>query len=161
VKRYVKCILGGLMVVAVLIQLKHPTHTNPPIEPGGDLFATNPPPAEIAALLRAACYNCHSYETKWPWYSHVAPISWWLVDHVAEGRVRLNFSDWPHDSPEYASATLEHINKEVRLGRMPLPSYIWGHSEARLTPAQRKQLADWAEHQALQLDTSGAGVKQP
>ena len=77
-----------------------------------------------------------------------------------EGRDRLNFSDWPHDSPENASMTLEHINKEVRSGRMPLPSYTWIHTASRLTPAQRLQLADWAEQQAQRLDTSGAGDKK-
>jgi Haem-binding domain len=161
VKRYAKWIFGGVAVVAVLLQLKKPVLTNPPVEPGGDLLATNAPPAEITAVLRAACYDCHSYETKWPWYSHVAPVSWWIADHVVEARDRLNFSDWPHDSPENASAALEHINKEVRSGRMPLPSYTWIHAQSRLTTEQRKQLADWAEQQALRLDTSGAGAKQP
>jgi hypothetical protein len=160
-KRSLKWILGGVVVVGALMQLKNPVLTNPPVEPGGDLSATNAPPAEIAALLRAACYDCHSYETKWPWYSHVAPISWWVVDHVAEARDRLNFSDWAHDDPAYASKMWQRVAKEVQSGDMPLPSYTWIHAGSRLTVAQRKQLADWAAQQALRLYSSGAGNKKP
>src|SRR5262245_36851808 len=91
-------LIGGAATLASML-LINPRLTNPPLVAGRDAFASNAPPAEVAALFRGACYDCHSDETKWPWYSHVAPVSWWLVGHVNDGRKRLNFSQWPHDDP--------------------------------------------------------------
>jgi hypothetical protein len=112
---------------------------------------TNPPPAEVAALLRSACYDCHSQETRWPWYAHVAPVSWWIVRHLKEGRDELNFSEWPHADAYLAGEELGHIGEQVQSRQMPLPSYTWLglHPEARLTLAQRGQILKWTE-QAIQ-----------
>jgi len=128
----------------VVLQFFGPRPGNPPAVPGGGLMASNPPPPEVAALLRAACYDCHSYETKFPWYSHVAPVSWLLASHINGARDVMNFSDWPHDDPALERGALKHIVHQVETGRMPLASYTWMHPVARLTPEQRKQLADWA-----------------
>jgi hypothetical protein len=161
VKQSLKWIMGGVVLVMALLQLKNPARTNPPVEPGLDLLASNAPPAEIVATLRAACYDCHSYETKWPWYSRVAPVSWWIIDHVEEGRDRLNFSEWAHDNPAHASKMWKHVSNEVRSKEMPLPSYTWIHAKARLTFAQQKRLADWAAQQSQRLDSNDEGAKQP
>jgi hypothetical protein len=147
----VKWFLGVGLVTAAGLQFFNPALINPAVEPGHDLMATNAPPAEIAALLHNACYDCHSSETKWPWYSHVAPVSWFLMSHINEGREALNFSDWPHDDYAAASQALKRIGKQVGAGRMPVRSYTWMHPAARLTPAQRKQLTDWAAKTAERL----------
>jgi hypothetical protein len=144
-------ITGGLILVAAFVLLPRSAPVNPPFNPLEDLLATNPPPAEIASLLRAACYDCHSDQTRWPWYSRVAPISVWLASHVEQGRERLNFSDWPHDDPARAAKKCRRIAEEVRSGDMPLPSYTWAHPAARLSRAQRDELAKWAEAQARGL----------
>ena len=81
-KRKLKWILAALVVVFALAQLTKPARTNPPVLPGHDVSATNAPPAQIAALLHLACYDCHSYETKWPWYSRIAPVSWLIAHDV-------------------------------------------------------------------------------
>lgn len=138
----------------------NPRLTNPPVQPGHDLLASNAPPAEIVSLLRNACYDCHSDETKWPWYSHVAPISWWLVDHVESGRKRLNFSNWPYDDPKRAAKRWRSMGEAVADGDMPLPSYLKGHPEARLTTAQRDAFAKFAEEEADRIRES-AGGKEP
>jgi hypothetical protein len=131
------------------MQFINPARTNPPLPPGGDISATNPPP-QIAALLHAACYDCHSYETKWPWYSHVAPVSWLLVSDVNGGRERLNFSDWPKDS-ERAAKKMDRMSEELDYKEMPPAKYTLLHPEARLTPDQRKQLMQWLDATAEQL----------
>jgi hypothetical protein len=154
VKKKLKWILCGAAVVAVLLQFTSPTRTNPPMIPGHDLLATNPPPAEIVSLLRQACYDCHSYETKWPWYGRIAPVSWWLAGHVKDGRKHLNFSEWPHDDPQRARTKWNRISNEVQSGDMPLPSYTWIHAQARLNPAQREQLVKWAEQEARRLESN-------
>jgi hypothetical protein len=147
--------------MAVLLQFTNPRRTNPAVAPGRDLLATNPPPVEIAALLRGACYDCHSDETRWPWYSRVAPVSWWLADHVNEGRRHLNFSRWPHDDTRSAARKWNHVYREVRSGEMPLRSYTWAHPAARLSAAQREELSQWARQEAIRLNPAIADTGQP
>jgi len=141
-----------------LLQLINAGRTTPTVVPGHDLLSTNSPPPQIAATLRAACYDCHSYETRWPWYGHVAPISWWLDEHVRDARERLNFSEWPHDDVQQAAKKWNHVSNTVRDGDMPLPSYAWIHKPARLTAEQRKELADWAEQESQRLKAMAAAT---
>ena len=133
-------LLAGVAVVA--LQITNPDRTNPPVL--HDLAATNPPPAEITALLRAACYDCHSHETKWPWYARIAPSSWLVVSDVNEGREHFNFSEWPTD-PELVVKRLDRINEVLDYKEMPPKKYTLLHPEARLTEAQRKFIMDWAD----------------
>jgi hypothetical protein len=150
-KRHLKWVLPGVIIVFALLQFTNPARTNPPLPTDGDIAATNPPPPEITALLHAACYDCHSYETKWPWYSHVAPVSWMVVSDVNDGRERLNFSDWPHALPERAAKRLDRISEEVGYKDMPPGKYTLIHSAARLTENQRQQLIHWAEQESEKL----------
>lgn len=147
---------AGLVIAGML--LINPRLTNPPVAAGQDLLASNSVPAEITTILRNACYDCHSHETKWPWYSHVAPVSWWLVDHVNHGREELNFSQWPHGDPKRAARRIRNMGEIVLDGEMPLPSYIRGHPEARLTQQQRETFANWAEAEADRL-AAAAGAE--
>ena len=155
-KTLLKWVLPALVAVFLLLQLTNPARTNPPVPPGGDISATNPPPPQIAALLHAACYDCHSDETKWPWYSHVAPVSWLVVSDVNHGRRRLNFSEWPHDHPDWAARRLEQVSEELDYQEMPPQKYLLMHPEARLTDAQRRELIHWADGAAAKLKASSA-----
>jgi hypothetical protein len=156
VKRRLKWI-GAIVIGAfALLQLTNAGRTNPTVVSGHDLLSSNSPPPQIAAMLRSACYDCHSYDTHWPWYAHVAPVSWWLEGHVRDARERLNFSEWPHDDSERAAKKWNHISHSVRDGDMPLPSYAWIHKPARLTEQQRKELADWAEQESQRLSATAA-----
>lgn len=112
--------------------------TNPPVT--GEVST---PPA-VGALLRRACYDCHSNETRWPWYSHVAPVSWFVAGHVHDGRDDLNFSEWPVFDLEGQDLAMEDIQKQMRKHGMPLKSYLLIHPEARLTDAEYDTLARWA-----------------
>ena len=151
-KKAVKWILGLGLAAAVALQFYHrPDLANPPVEPGKDLMASNAPPAPIAALLHAACYDCHSYETQWPWYSRVAPVSWFVAGHVNDAREAMNFSEWPHDDPSGTGARWSRISRRVADHSMPLPSFAWVHPAARLTDEQRRQLSDWAAKTARAL----------
>jgi hypothetical protein len=149
--KWLKWIFAALVVVFVLLQFTSPPRMNPPVVPGHDLLATNPPPPEIAALLHNACYDCHSDETRWPWYSHIAPVSWLVADDVKDGRERMNFSDWPRALPERAAKRLERISEEVDDKEMPPAKYTLLHAEARLTAGQREQLIHWADQEAARL----------
>jgi hypothetical protein len=153
-KRKLIWIFATLGAVFALLQFTNPPRTNPPVAPGHDLMATNAPPAEIAALMHSACYDCHSYETKWPWYSHVAPVSWLVANDVTRGRERLNFSEWPRALPERAAKRLERISEEVDYQDMPPAKYTVLHPEARLTADQRRQFIHWADQEATRLKPS-------
>jgi len=142
-------IIGGLGVLAfVAMQFANPSHQNPPVLPGHDLLSTNAPPPSVAASLKNSCYDCHSFETHWPWYSYVAPVSWFVARDVNAARASLNFSDWPHDDGGRVRKRWRHIADEVENGEMPLASYTRMHSVARLDDRQRAELVKWASEQA-------------
>ncbi len=101
-------------------------------------------------MLHAACYDCHSSETRWPWYSHIAPMSWLIASDVKEGREHLNLSNWPND-PKRAAKRLENMSDEIGSGEMPLKKYTRIHADARLTESQRKELTDWLDAEAARL----------
>jgi hypothetical protein len=98
---------------------------------------------EVMAILKTACYDCHSYETKYPWYANVVPVNYWLDNHVAEGREHLNFSEWNtypvSDQQHAAEETVEVVTKK----EMPMLSYWLVHWDAKLTDAQRQTLIDY------------------
>jgi hypothetical protein len=150
-KKILKWIFGALVAAFVLLQFTNPPRTNPPVV--CDLMATNPPPPQVAAMLRTACYDCHSSETRWPWYSRVAPMSWLIADDVNEGRKNLNLSDWPAD-PIRAAKRLEDMSEEIGYGEMPPKKYTAIHADARLTQSQFKELTDWLDSEASRLKAS-------
>lgn len=128
----------GMIIVAIaaalflLIQVVPigPQRTNPPVvnEPNWDSPQTR-------VLAKRACFDCHSNEIKWPWYSRIAPVSWLLANDVLEGRAAFNFSDW-HAGDINSTVMAAQINS----GRMPLPQYLWMHPSARFTDDEKKQL---------------------
>jgi Haem-binding domain len=130
---------------AVAIQFVRPARTNPVTVPARTLAAHVPVTSEAAVVLDRACRDCHSHDTRWPWYSHVAPISWLVVDHVNHARRHVNFSDWAQYSREDAERLLKNTCAFARKETMPLPSYLWMHREARLSDADVAALCDWAD----------------
>lgn len=128
----------GLLGVFALMQAKQVEHSNPPVRHELDA------PEEVRAVLRRSCYDCHSHETRWPWYSYVAPMSWFVAHHVEEGREGMNFSNWPRFDPEGEAETFEEIRKQVSRGKMPLKSYLLLHPDARLSEADKAALLRWA-----------------
>ncbi|HEY3761433.1 MAG TPA: heme-binding domain-containing protein [Verrucomicrobiae bacterium] len=137
-------VIAGLAIVFALMQLANPSRVNPPVT--NPFPITNAPP-QVAAMLRAACYDCHSDETRWPWYSHIAPMSWQIANDVNEGRNNLNLSDWPTD-PMRAAKRMEAMSEEIDYHEMPLKKYTLIHADARLTDSQRQAMEDWLQAQA-------------
>jgi len=145
---FVVCVAGF-----ALLQLTNPARTNPPVV--SDMMASNTPPPQIAAMLHAACYDCHSYETKWPWYAHIAPVSWLIASDVNDGRRDMNLSDWPND-PMRAAKRMEDMSEKIGYDEMPPSKYTAIHADARLTEAQRKELTGWLDA-AARLKSSAPG----
>jgi hypothetical protein len=146
-----KVVLRTLAIVFLLMQFVRPDRTNPEIDPALDLHASAELNESVSSLLRTSCYDCHSNETVWPWYAHVAPSSWFVTKHVNEGRRHLNFSTWGAYPPSKADHKLEEIVEYVENGEMPLPSYLPLHAEAKLTDDDRLLIMDWARGLREQL----------
>lgn len=147
--RNLKWLFLGLMFVFAALQFVQPAHTNPPVKT--DFLATLKPPAKIADMFHAACYDCHSDETRWPWYSHVAPMSWQIVRDVNEGRAAMNLSEWPADNAKSQWKRLEDMSELIGDSEMPLKKYTLIHADARLTPDQREALTQWLDGQVADL----------
>jgi hypothetical protein len=100
---------------------------------------------EVLLVLKTSCFDCHSNQTEYPWYSMMAPSSWLLADHIKEGREHLNFSEWENYSRREKIGILDDINEEITSGAMPLKSYILIHTKAKLSPAEVALMTRWTE----------------
>lgn len=132
-------------------QFVRPARVNPPAAAGQSLEEHARVPPEVAGVLKRSCMDCHSNRTDWPWYSNVAPASWFVIDHVNHGRRHLNFSKWGEYDQRRADNLLSDICTTAKSGFMPLDSYTLVHRSARLTPADVKTLCDWAGEERRQL----------
>lgn len=144
-RRVARWIAGALIVGAIAIQFVRPARTNAVTDPGRALAAHVQVTADARAILERACRDCHSNDTRWPWYSNVAPVSWFVIDHVNHGRRHFNYSDWAQYAPEDADRILMNTCAFARKESMPMPSYLLMHRDARLTDADVAALCDWTE----------------
>lgn len=139
----IKKILLVLLGLALAIQLIRPDTSTPAVDPTQDFMQVLQPPTEVATMLKTACYDCHSYETRYPWYNQIVPVSWWLANHVREGREHLNFNMFAAISPGDQAKVLEEIIEVIQKEEMPLDSYTWTHADARLSAEQKNVLVAW------------------
>jgi len=142
-KYIIQSVLAVLAVLVLIQAIPYGrTYTNPPVirEPSWDSAATR-------ALAKRACFDCHSFETLWPWYSRIAPISWLVRFDVDEGRGELNFSDWQNGARE--GERPDKLTKEISKGKMPPFVYLPTHPEARLSDSEKRQLIDGLNATAL------------
>lgn len=152
-----KALKLSAVVLALLFfgaQFVRPARTNPAGVAGQSLEEVSPPPAEVAKVLDRACMDCHSNRTRWPWYSNVSPLSWFVADHVEEGRRELNFSRWGRYTERDRASRLQAVCGTAREGYMPLQSYTLVHRGAALTPADVQALCDWAAAEEARLSSS-------
>ncbi len=146
-----KYVLFLLMLLLTIIQWFPPDQNVPPAMPNHALTSIYAVPADVEGLLQRACYDCHSNETRYPWYSHVQPVGWWLQKHVDEGRHELNFSVFGTYQLEDHDPIFGAIAELVHEGRMPLGSYLWAHPEARLTQHELDKIVTWAQEMSDSL----------
>jgi hypothetical protein len=125
----------GVVVVIAAAQLVRPARTNPHTDEAQTLRAQIGGASELPAIVDRACGDCHSNESRWPWYTRVAPLSWIMVRGVDEGRKIVNFSEWGSYSPQQRHMLLAASCVDATQGRMPVSAYTWFHPEARLSPA--------------------------
>jgi hypothetical protein len=141
----------ALVVLLLVAQAFRIDKTNPPVK------ADTNPPAPVKEVMTRSCYQCHSNETVWPWYSNVAPASWLVAYDVHEGRDELNFSAWGNYSQPQRIKKLKEIRKEIADGDMPPWYYIYPmHMDARLSAAERQAVDGWIASESEVLDQSAA-----
>ncbi len=143
-RKMLKSALIGLAVVFVAIQLVPVERTNPPVDPSMTFQAKVNLPPYIDQIVRRSCYDCHSHETKWPWYAYIAPSSWLVTGDVKNARSLLNFSNWNYNMFRTVGR-LDQMAQEVFDGKMPLPQYLLMHPNAKLSQAERDTLINWVE----------------
>jgi len=138
-------IIIGVVILIVSIQFFRIDKSNPTSDPKVDLFTVEQVPEDVQAIIKTSCFDCHSNNAVYPWYTNVAPVSWWVKQHINEGRDELNFSEWGSYSIKRKLHKLEEIGEEIEEGEMPLNTYLWVHDEAKLTDQQQKKLINWAK----------------
>lgn len=130
---------------AVGMQFIRPPRTSPPTDPSRTLAQNVPITRAASMVIDRACRDCHSNDTRWPWYSHVAPVSWFVINHVNHGRRHLNLSEWTRYDRIEAARLLENACALARKRDMPLPQYTWMHRTARLGESDVEALCGWIE----------------
>jgi hypothetical protein len=141
--RPVRWVLVLFLVIFIGAQLVRPDRSNPAAPPEASLRARTPP--HIAAILDRACRDCHSNETRWPWYTSISPTSWLVANHVHQGREHFNYSEWTTYASDDQDKFLGGMCDLARRDRMPLPSYLLIHRDARLSAADVGALCTWSE----------------
>ena len=142
-----KVILTVLLSVFVLMQFITPERNLSPVPAGQifvDSFKVN---AKVNAILSVSCYDCHSNNTQYPWYTNIQPLGWLMADHITEGKEKLNFDDLPNYSPRRISSKFAQIVEQIENGKMPLSSYTWIHSGARLNKEEQQLLINYFDKQ--------------
>ncbi|GEN77122.1 heme-binding domain-containing protein [Chryseobacterium hagamense] len=147
-----KKVLLVILVAFIIIQFFPIDKTNPAPTPGMDFIKIKNTPPEVASILNRSCYDCHSNETRYPWYSNIAPSSWILKNHIDEGRKELNFSTFAVYEPKRQAHKLQECIEMVEKKEMPLPSYFIGHQDAKLTDEQRKILTDYFKREKQETE---------
>ena len=144
-KKGIKYLLWTILIILVAIQFVPVNREIPKSDENNDFLVMTQAPEDVQILMRNACYDCHSNETNWPWYSHIAPISFVIVEHIVDGKDHLNFSNWStYDFEDYPSI-LKHMKKEIERGGMPLAGYTLIHTDAKMTDERKALILNWID----------------
>ena len=139
----VKKVLIGLLILVVIMQLLQPTRNISEGISENDITKMYAIPADVQIVFEQKCYDCHSNNTRYPWYIHIQPIGWWMASHIKKAKDDLNFSEFKTYSQKQLTHKLEEVSEVVNEGEMPLRSYIWLHKEAEVTPTEKTAINDW------------------
>lgn len=137
-----KKILIGIFVLFILIQFYRPEKNNSKNEMNA-IGTVMEIPLEVTKIIQTSCADCHSNSTNYPWYSEIAPVSWFLAQHVKEGKEHLNFSEWTSYNDDQKKHILKDLEGELKEHKMPLESYLWIHKDAKMDEHQYKIMLEW------------------
>jgi len=141
----VKKILLVLLIALLIIQFIHPNKNQAEgLQPNfiGNAF---PVPEKVKVILANACNDCHTNNSKYPWYANLQPVHWWMNNHILEGKKELNFDEYTNRSLRFQYHKMEEIAELVKEGEMPLESYTWMHKNAKLSELEKNELINWSD----------------
>lgn len=102
-------------------------------------------PADVKTILDKACMDCHSNNSRYPWYYNIQPVAWWMANHVKEGKGKLNLDEYTNKRLRFQYHKMEEVIEMVEDKKMPIDSYTWTHNDAKLTVEERTKITDWAK----------------
>lgn len=143
IMKILKIIALILLAAFVTIQFIPTERNQSDVVPKTDFLLVNKPPKNIGAILQETCYDCHSNNTEYPWYNKIQPASWYLEDHVKEGKSELNFSEWVGYSNRRKHSKLKSIINQIEDDEMPLYSYTLIHREAILSKSEKQLITGY------------------
>ena len=149
--KFLKKILLLVFVAFVIAQFFGPEKNQGNLASIKPFLVETNPPEDVKLILKEACFDCHSNYTRYPWYNNITPVNYWLNDHVEHGKEELNFSNWPEYSIKRKDHKLEEIMELVESKEMPLNSYTWTHSEAKLSEEQINKVIAWTKEARTKL----------
>ncbi|NMH86258.1 heme-binding domain-containing protein [Flavivirga algicola] len=141
--RIIKKILIVLLIALILIQFFRPEKNDAAYREVVDFETETKVSKEVAAILKAQCYDCHSNKSEYPWYAEVAPVSFWINHHIEEGNEHFNVSKWDTYNDKKKDHKLDELIEEIEEGKMPLHSYTWMHDA--MTQKEKEVLIAWAK----------------
>jgi len=134
-----------LLIALIAIQFFHPVKNINPGNQTNAIATVFPVSEDVRTILEKACTDCHSNNTRYPWYNNIQPVAWWLANHVKDGKGHLNFDDFSTKRLRYQYSKMKETIDQVKKGEMPLDSYTWTHKDAILTDIEKTKLMDWAK----------------
>jgi hypothetical protein len=140
-----KKILLTLLAVFIIIQFIRPAKNKSSQVSANDISRHYAVPANVDAILKRSCNDCHTNNTTYPWYTNIQPVGWWMQHHVNEGKSHLNLSEFAGYAPKRQHHKLEETIEMVKEGEMPLNSYLWIHGNAKLSDNDQATLVNWAD----------------
>lgn len=142
-RKIIKMIATVVVAALAVIQFIRPTKNDSGSESPNDFFTKFHPPADVQEMLKTSCFDCHSSGTRYPWYAGVQPVGWWLQDHIDEGKREVNFTEFGGYRLRRQYRKLNEMVTQLEQEEMPLPSYLFIHREAKLSPEQKGRLLSW------------------
>jgi len=142
--KIVKRILVFLLIVFVIMQFFGPEKNQGDMASIDAFIADTNPPQAVHETLKAACFDCHSDVTRYPWYNSITPVNYWMANHVDHGKGHFDVSKWDSYSDKKKDHKLDELIEMVEEGSMPLNSYTWTHGDARLSETQITEMINWA-----------------
>ncbi len=151
----IRKIVIGVLAILVVIQFFRPAKNIVTEASTNDIATLYGVPADVEPILKKACFDCHSNNTRYPWYFNFQPVAWWMTDHINEAKEELNFSEFGNLPLPRQLKKIQKTAKAVKDGWMPLNSYTWIHKDAILTDAEKDAIVAWTQNVAKQIESKG------
>jgi hypothetical protein len=139
----IKKILLALLLVFIALQFMRPARNISTTVQNADMITQFKTPANVAGVLKTSCYDCHSNNTRYPWYANIQPVGWLLANHVKDGKEELNFNEFSSYSKRRQLSKLKSIQNSIKDSSMPLPAYTILHNDAKLSEESKASILQW------------------